>query len=132
MTVPTFHNEGAAKPLADDDPLSSSPIKGVIKWNERDNCYALIWFQNPFRILFDNGGYSMTTSYLDDIPDHIDQVWVADDSTGVFRRFEKSQLLDGMDIGPGADMFTNVAPSPQRAVAVDDYKESYDLGDIQL
>lgn len=129
---PEFSEDSTQQTLAKNDELSASPIKGAIKWNKRDNEYVFMWWQTPFYIATENGGYSMTEALFESIPDHIEQIWVVDDETGVLRRFARSQYEDGVTIDPDSDKFKNVTPDRQIAVDVEDCHEEYDLYSVDL
>ena len=130
--IPEFSEDSVQQTLANNDPLSSSPIKGAIKWNRRDNCYTFVWWQTPFYIATPNGGYSMTESFFENLPDHIDQIWVVDDDKEKFRRFNRSQYENGTIIDPDSDKFKNVTPDRQVAVDVEKCQEEYELADVEL
>jgi hypothetical protein len=132
--VPTFADDSVQQELAQDDPLSNSPVKGAIKWNQRDNEYAFIWWQTPFWIATDNGGYSMTEDLLDDVPEHIDQIWVVDDKTHKFKLFTRAQYEgdESVVIDPDDPRFENVTPERQVAVDRKNAYESHDLGEVEL
>lgn len=131
--VPEFSNDTTEKQLSNNDPMSNSPVKGGLKWNHRDNEYVFIWWQNPFWIATDNGGYSMTKELLDKIPDHIEQIWVVDDKTHKLKRFDKTQYTEnGVEISPDDPRFENVTPDEQVAVDRKDSKETFDLDDADI
>jgi len=61
---PQLTIDGAEMELFDDDdPLSNSSVKAKLAWDNRDNEYVLVWWQSPFYIATENGGYSMTRRY---------------------------------------------------------------------
>ena len=130
--IPEFADDSSQRELSEDDPLSNSSVKGVIKWNERDNEYVFVWWQSPFWIATDNGGYSMTKELLDTMPDHIEQIWVVDEKTKKFKMFDRSQFENGTVISPDDPRFENVAPEEQVAVDRKSAKESYDLSEVGL
>lgn len=132
--VPEFSDDSSRRELTiGDDPLSESSVKGAIKWNERDSRYDFVWWQTPFWIATDNGGYSMTRELLDSLPDHIEHVWVVDEKTQKFKRFERSQFEhDGVTISPDDPRFENVTPDEQVAVDRKDEEEDYKLSEVDV
>lgn len=129
-TVPEFSNDSTRWELADDDPLSDRPVKGSIKWNGRDNCYVFLWWQTPFYIATENGGYSMTEELFEDLPDHIEQIWVVDSEKDKFRYYDVAQYESGKVIDPDSDKFKNVTPDRQIAVDTEDCQEEYELSEV--
>ena len=127
MTLPQFSEDSTEQTLANNDPISNSPVKGAIKWDKRDGEYVFLWWQTPFYVATPNGGYSMTQSFLDKLPDHIEKFWVVDDENMKLRRFNRSQYEQASPIHGDDGRFKNVKPESQIAVDMCDARESYDL-----
>lgn len=131
--VPEFADDSSIQELANDDPLSNSPVKGAIKWNQRDNRYDFVWWQTPFWIAIENGGYSMTKEFLDQLPGHLEHIWVVDENTETFKRFAREQYEEeGTVVSPDDPRFENVTPNEQVAVDKEKARETYDLSDVEL
>jgi uncharacterized protein YecE (DUF72 family) len=131
--VPEFADDSSIQELANDDPLSNSPVKGAIKWNQRDNRYDFVWWQTPFWIATENGGYSMTKEFLDQLPGHLEHIWVVDENTDTFKRFAREQYEEeGTVVSPDDPRFENVTPNEQVAVDREKARETYDLSDVEL
>lgn len=130
--VPEFSDDSDHTRLDADDPLSNTSVKGAIKWNRRDKEYVFVWWQNVFWVATENGGYSMTKSLLDSLPDHIEQIWVVDDNTNSFKRFDRSQYEGAEVIDGDDDRFENVSPEAQIAVDRKQAKETYDLSEVDV
>lgn len=102
---------------------------------KRDGEYVFLWWQTPFYIATENGGYSMTESLLESIPDHLEKIWVVDDKHNKLSRFDRTQYEsdDSREIiDPNDERFENVVPARQVAVDREDAVEVFDLGDVDL
>lgn len=133
--VPELTVDGREMELLDDDPLSNSSIKAKIAWDNRDSEYVLVWWQSPFYIVTENGGYSMTASLVDQIPDNIEIIWVVDTNESVVRSFERAWYesdSDRVTVSPDDPRFKNVAPSRQYAVDKNRAIEQYPIDDVTL
>lgn len=130
METPVFSEDSTEQTLTNDDTLSNSPTKGAIKWERRDSEYVFLWWQNPFYIATENGGYSMSVELLESLPDHINTFWVVDDKHEKLRKFTRAQYEnEGVTISPDDSRFKNVVPAEQVAVDTQDSLEEYDLYD---
>lgn len=121
--------------LVTDDELSESSVKAKIAWDNRDHEYVLVWWQSPFYIATPNGGYSMTASLLEQIPDNIETIWVVDTNENCVKRFERSWYDDESErvvIDPDDPRFKSVAPSLQYAVDKKRAVEEYAVSDVTI
>lgn len=134
MELPEFSDDSTEQELdGDDDPLSNSSVKAAVKWENRDGEYVLLWWQGLFYIATENGGYSMTKSLFDKIPDHIEQIWVADNKRNLLSKFTTQQYEDeGVIIGEDDERFDNVSPSTQIAVDSESALETVDLHEVDI
>lgn len=135
MSEPQLSLDGREMELRDDDGLSNSSIKGSIAYDYRDEEYVMVWWQTPFRIATKNGAYSMTASLLDEIPDNIETIWVADEENDELLRMERSFYEDDevrTIIEPDSKKFKSVTPRRQYAVDRSHATERYNLYDIQM
>lgn len=132
MSTPIFSDDSTEQEYdGGSGDKSDSPVKGVIKWEETAGEYVFVWWQKPFRILFDNGGYAMSDELYESIPDHITTFWIVDEKRGLVSSVERAQYEDGMEIGPKSDRFHGWEPAPQTAIPVDAVKESYPLNEVE-
>lgn len=136
MTPPELSIDGReVELLDDDDTLSGSSVKSKLAWDDRDEEYVLVWWQSPFYVATENGGYSMTASLLDDIPENIETIWVVDERRNLVCRMERAWYEDPdvrEAIGPNDDRFETVAPTLQYAVDIERATETHPMTDVLL
>jgi len=124
---PQLTIDGAEMELFDDDdPLSNSSVKAKLAWDNRDNEYVLVWWQSPFYIATENGGYSMTASLVEQIPENIETIWVVDGKHKCVKSFER------VVVDPDDPRFENVAPSLQYAVDSEKAIEDFHISEVEL
>lgn len=133
---PELTIDGAEMELFDDDdPLSNSSVKAKLAWDDRDGEYVLVWYQSPFYIATENGGYSMTASLVDAIPDNIETIWVVDTKHKCVKSFDRDWYDDPdgrTEVNPDDPRFENVAPSLQYAIDRERAIEDYSIGAVEL
>lgn len=130
MTLPQFAEDTTEQeiPAGLDDAMSTTSIKAAIKWEERDGEYVLLWYQSPFYVVTDNGGYSMTYDFFDTLPDHLEKFWIVDKKEDKLRRIDREQYEnEGVMVEPSFQKFRNHNPPKQIAVDKGSVKEEYDL-----
>ncbi len=118
-----------------DDPLSDSSVKARLAWDDRDCEYVLVWYQSPFYIATENGGYSMTASLVEAIPDNIETIWVVDTKHKCVKSFDRDWYDDEdtrVTVSPDDPRFENVAPNLQYAVDREDALEDYSIDEVAL
>lgn len=119
----------------DDDPLSKSSVKAKLAWDNRDSEYVLVWYQQPFYIATENGGYSMTASLVEMIPDNIETIWVVDTKHNCVKSFKREWYdsdEERVTVSPDDPQFENVAPNLQYAVDREDATEDFNIGEVSL
>ena len=133
---PELTIDGAEMELFEnDDPLSNSSVKAKLAWDNRDAEYVLVWWQSPFYIATENGGYSMTASLVESIPDNIETIWVVDTKHKCVKSFNRDWYDDEdkrVVVSPDDPRFENVAPSLQYAIDREDALEDYSIGEVAL
>jgi len=133
---PELTIDGAEMELFDaDDKLSQSSIKAKLAWDNRDAEYVLVWWQSPFYIATENGGYSMTADLLEQVPDNIESFWIVDTSHNDVLKYKREWYEDSdvrAEISPDDPKFKNVAPELQYAVDTSYAVEVHDLNNVEL
>jgi len=133
---PQLTIDGAEMELFDDDdPLSNSSVKAKLAWDNRDNEYVLVWWQSPFYIATENGGYSMTASLVEQIPENIETIWVVDGKHKCVKSFDRDWYDDESErvvVDPDDPRFENVAPSLQYAVDSEKAIEDFHISEVEL
>ena len=117
----------AEKPSFDDD---STPLNvdgervASVKWENRDSEYVVLWYQGIFRVATENGAYSMSEQLRESIPDHVEQIWVADRRKHDLLRFTVSQFYNEAKEIPAGEYAVDEV---QYALDKSHAKESYKL-----
>lgn len=136
MNPPELTIDGKEMELFEnDDPLSNSSVKAKLAWDNRDAEYVLVWWQSPFYIATENGGYSMTASLVEAIPDNIETIWVVDTKHKCVKSYDRSWYDDPdtrTEISPDDPRFENVVPALQYALDREDAREDFSLSDVPL
>lgn len=135
MKPPELAVDGAEIELPENDALSESAVKAKLAYDHRDNEYVLVWWQSPFYIATENGGYSMTAELLELIPDNIESFWVVDTAHNEVLKYKREWYEDEdvrVEIHPDDPKFKNVNPDLQYAVDTSHALEVYDLYNVEL
>lgn len=105
-------------------------VKGAVKWEQTAGEYVFLWYQDPFWIATDNGGFSMSESLLEQIPDNVETIWVKSTRMGKLYKFSVEQYRDDAvreTVRQDDDRLNRDDAELQYAVDRFDAKEVYDL-----
>jgi hypothetical protein len=136
MNPPELTVDGAEMELFEnDDPLSDSSVKAKLAWDDRDAEYVMVWWQKPFYIATENGGYSMSASLLEKVPDNIQKFWVVDTQNNEVLAYERDFYDDPdirQEVSPDDERFKNITPELQYAVDTTMALEVHDFNNVEL